>query len=85
MSWKWSILSLTMCLGIMIGIAGAGSGSGYVKCGKKLVVEGTVFDLKSTTSLSPTVCGNVSDKTRRIATDASVNHTVALLRKLKNF
>lgn len=80
MSRRWFILCLSVCFGILLRITGAAV---YAEGNKKLVMEGTVFDLKSTTSLSPTVCGNVSDKTRRTATDASVNHTIALLRKLK--
>ena len=60
MSKKWVTLCLAGCFGVMLGIAGTNSSSAYAAEGKKLVMEGTVFDLKASSSL--TVYGFVSDK-----------------------
>lgn len=60
MSKKWVTLCLAGCFGVMLGIAGVNSSSAYAAEGKKLVMEGTVFDLKASSSL--TVYGYVSDK-----------------------
>ena len=62
---KWVMLCLAVCFGVMLGIAGTNSSSAYAaeekKAGrKKLAMEGTVFDLKASSSL--TVYGFVSDK-----------------------
>lgn len=60
MSKKWVTLCLAGCFGVMLGIAGVNSSSAYAAEGKKLAMEGTVFDLKASSSL--TVYGYVSDK-----------------------
>ncbi len=60
MSKKWVTLCLSGCFGVMLGIGGVNSSSLYAAEGKKLAMEGTVFDLKGATSL--TIYGNVSDK-----------------------
>jgi hypothetical protein len=54
----------------MLGIAGVNSSSAYAAEGKKLAMEGTVFDLKASSSL--TVYGYVSDKAFRPVADATV-------------
>ena len=60
MSKKWVTLCLAGCFSMMLGIAGMSSSSAYAAEGKKLAMEGTVFDLKASSSL--TVYGYVSDK-----------------------
>lgn len=60
MSKKWVTLCLAGCFGVMLGIAGVNSSSAYAAEGKKMAMEGTVFDLKASSSL--TVYGFVSDK-----------------------
>ena len=70
MSKKWVTLCLAGCFGVMLGIAGTNSSSAYAAEGKKLAIEGTVFDLKASSSL--TVYGNVSDKARHAVSDATV-------------
>ena len=60
MSKKWVTLCLAGCFVVMLGIAGVNSSSAYAAEGKKLAMEGTVFDLKASSSL--TVYGYVSDK-----------------------
>ena len=50
MSKKWVTLCLAGCFGVMLGIAGVTSSSAYAAEGKKLAMEGTVFDLKASTS-----------------------------------
>ena len=60
MSKKWVALCLAGCFGVVLSIAGISSSSAYAAEGKKLAVEGAVFDLKAASSL--TVYGNVSDK-----------------------
>ena len=57
---KWVMLCLAVCFGVMLGIAGVNSSSAYAAEGKKMAMEGTVFDLKASSSL--TVYGLVSDK-----------------------
>ncbi|MDO8744468.1 MAG: carboxypeptidase-like regulatory domain-containing protein [Candidatus Brocadiaceae bacterium] len=70
MSKKWVTLCLAGCFGVMLGIAGVNSSSAYAAEGKKLAMEGTVFDLKASSSL--TVYGYVSDKTFHPVADAKV-------------
>ena len=60
MSKKWITLCLAGCFGVVLGIAGMSSSSAYAAEGKKLAMEGAVFDLKASSSL--TVYGYVSDK-----------------------
>ena len=72
---KWVMLCLAVCFGVMLGIAGTNSSSAYAaeekKAGrKKLAMEGTVFDLKASSSL--TVYGYVSDKAFRPVSGAKV-------------
>jgi len=55
---------------MMLGIAGMSSSSAYAAEGKKLAMEGTVFDLKASSSL--TVYGYVSDKAFRPVSGARV-------------
>lgn len=57
---KWAKLCLAGCLGIVLGIAGAESTPVYAKGKKLLTLEGTVFDLQSSTS-GLTAYGHVSD------------------------
>ncbi len=66
MSKRWGVLCLAGCLGLVLGLASIGSSSVYAGEGKKLAVEGAVFDLNSSSSLS--IYGYVSDE---------VNHPVA--------
>ena len=74
MSKKWVTLCLAGCFCVMLGIAGENSSSAYAaegkKAGKKLAMEGTVFDLKASSSL--TVYGFVSDKAFRPVSEAVV-------------
>jgi len=70
MSKKWVTLCLAGCFGVMLGIAGVNSSSAYAAEGKKLAMEGTVFDLKASSSL--TVYGYVSDKAFRPVSGAKV-------------
>ena len=70
MSKKWVTLCLAGCFSMMLGIAGMSSSSAYAAEGKKLAVEGTVFDLKASSSL--TVYGYVSDKAFRPVSGARV-------------
>lgn len=56
MSKRWIVL----CFGVVLGIAVMSSSAAYAAEGKKLAMEGTVFDLKASSSL--TVYGYVSDK-----------------------
>lgn len=70
MSKKWVTLCLAGCFGVMLGIAGANSSSAYAAEGKKLAMEGAVFDLKAASSL--TVYGYVSDKAFHPVSDATV-------------
>lgn len=70
MSKKWVTLCLAGCFGVMLGIAGVNSSSAYAAEGKKLAMEGTVFDLKASSSL--TVYGYVSDKAFHPVSDAVV-------------
>ncbi|MBM2834738.1 MAG: hypothetical protein HW406_1899 [Candidatus Brocadiaceae bacterium] len=70
MSKKWATLCLAGCFGVMLGIAGMNSSSAYAAEGKKLAMEGTVFDLKAASSL--TVYGYVSDKAFRPVSGANV-------------
>lgn len=76
MSKKWVTLCLAGCFGMMLGIAGANSSSVYAAEGKKLAMEGTVFDLKAATSPTGlTVYGYVSDKARHAVSGATVKAT----------
>jgi len=70
MSKKLVTLCLAGCFGVMLGIAGVNSSSAYAAEGKKLAMEGTVFDLKASSSL--TVYGYVSDKAFRPVSGAKV-------------
>lgn len=70
MSKKWVTLCLAGCFGVMLGIAGVNSSSAYAAEGKKLAMEGTVFDLKASSSL--TVYGYVSDKSFHPVSGAKV-------------
>ena len=70
MSKKWVTLCLAGCFSMMLGIAGMSSSSAYAAEGKKLAVEGTVFDLKASSSL--TVYGYVSDKAFHPVSGATV-------------
>ena len=70
MSKKWVTLCLAGCFGVMLGIAGVNSSSAFAAEGKKLAMEGTVFDLKAASSL--TVYGYVSDKGFHPVFDATV-------------
>ena len=70
MSRKWVTLCLSGCFGVILGIAGVNSSSAYAAEGKKLAMEGTVFDLKASSSL--TVYGYVSDKALRPVSGAKV-------------
>ena len=70
MSKKWVTLCLAGCFGVMLGIAGVNSSSAYAAEGKKLAMEGTVFDLKASSSL--TIYGYVSDKAFRPVSEAVV-------------
>ncbi|HHT9136061.1 MAG TPA: carboxypeptidase-like regulatory domain-containing protein [Candidatus Wunengus sp. YC60] len=70
MSKKWITLCLAGCFGVVLGIAGMGSSSAYAAEGKKLAMEGAVFDLKASSSL--TVYGYVSDKAFHPVSDAKV-------------
>ena len=70
MSKKWVTLCLAGCFGVMLGITGVNSSSAYAAEGKKLAMEGTVFDLKASSSL--TVYGYVSDKAFRPVSGAKV-------------
>ena len=70
MSRKWVTLCLSGCFGVILGIAGVNSSSAYAAEGKKLAMEGTVFDLKASSSL--TVYGYVSDKAFRPVSGAKV-------------
>lgn len=70
MSKKWVTMCLAGCFGIMLGVAGVDSSSVYAAEGKKLAMEGTVFDLKASSSL--TVYGYVSDKTFHPVSGAKV-------------
>ena len=70
MSKRWITLCLAGCFGVMLGIAGMNSSSAYAAEGKKLAMEGAVFDLKASSSL--TVYGFVSDKARHPVSDAEV-------------
>jgi len=70
MSKKWVTLCLAGCFGVMLGIAGMNSSSAYAAEGKKLAMEGAVFDLKASSSL--TVYGYVSDKAFHPVADAKV-------------
>lgn len=56
---KWVTPCLAACFVVMLGIV-MGSSSVYAAESKKLAMEGTVFDLKASSSL--TVYGYVSDK-----------------------
>ena len=67
---KWVTLCLAGCFGVMLGIAGVTSSSAYAAEGKKLAMEGAVFDLKAASSL--TVYGYVSDKGFHPVSDATV-------------
>ncbi len=58
------------CVSLALGIAGIGSSSAYAAEGKKLAMEGAVFDLKASSSL--TVYGYVSDKSFHPIADAEV-------------
>ena len=70
MSKKWVTLCLAGCFGVMLlGIAGVNSSSAYAAEGK-LAMEGTVFDLKASSSL--TVYGYVSDKSFHPVSGAKV-------------
>ena len=82
MSKKWVTLCLAGCFGMMLGVAGVNSSSVYAAEGKKLAMEGTVFDLKASTS--PTglaVYGNVSDKARHAVSGATVTATAKPAKK----
>lgn len=70
MSKKWVTMCLAGCFGVMLGIAGMNSSSAYAAEGKKLAMEGTVFDLKASSSL--TIYGYVSDKAFRPVSEAVV-------------
>lgn len=70
MSKKWVAMCLAGCFGVMLGIGGMNSSSAYAAEGKKLAMEGTVFDLKASSSL--TVYGYVSDKGFHPVSDATV-------------
>src|SRR3990167_5447828 len=79
MSKKWVTLCLVGCFGVMLGIAGVNSSSVYAAEGKKLAMEGTVFDLKGATSL--TIYGNISDKARLPVSGATVTATAKATKK----
>jgi hypothetical protein len=70
MSKKWVTMCLAGCFGVMLGIGGMNSSSAYAAEGKKLAMEGAVFDLKASSSL--TVYGYVSDKGFHPVSDAVV-------------
>ncbi|MBM4064955.1 MAG: carboxypeptidase regulatory-like domain-containing protein [Planctomycetes bacterium] len=70
MSKRWVMMCLAGCFGAALSIAGISSSSVYAAEGKKLAVEGTVFDLKAASSL--TVYGYVSDKGFHPVFDATV-------------
>ena len=70
MSKRWITLCLAGCFGVVLGIAGVSSSSAYAAEGKKLTMEGAVFDLKASSSL--TVYGYVSDKAFHPVSDAKV-------------
>jgi hypothetical protein len=61
---KKKLISLFIAgaFGLIIGIAGFGTGSVYAEGSKKLVAEGAVFDLKAATTSNIQVYGFVSDK-----------------------
>lgn len=65
-----SILFKAGCFTLFMGIACAGLSSACAEEKKALAVESTVFDLKSSSSL--TVYGNVSDKGFHPVSDATV-------------
>lgn len=62
---KRTTLRLAVCLAIMLGIAGSWSAPVYAKGKKLLALEGTVFDLKSSTS-GLAVYGYVSDREKHL-------------------
>ena len=70
MSKKWVTMCLAGCFGVMLVIGGVNSSSAYAAEGKKLAMEGTVFDLKASSSL--TVYGYVSDKSFHPVSGAKV-------------
>ncbi len=70
MSRKWMVFCMAGCVSLALGIAGIGSSSAYAAEGKKLAMEGAVFDLKASSSL--TVYGYVSDKSFHPIADAEV-------------
>lgn len=56
-------LCLAGCFGLIIGIAGLGTGNSYADGNRKLAAESTVFDLNaSTTTQNASVFGYVIDK-----------------------
>ncbi len=69
---KWLALCFAGCFGVVLGVAGIGSGTVYAAGGKKLAAEGTVFDLKSHTSGGLIVYGYVSDKALHPVADAII-------------
>lgn len=70
MSRKWMVFCMAGCVSLALGVAGIGSSSAYAAEGKKLAMEGAVFDLKASSSL--TVYGYVSDKSFHPIADAEV-------------
>lgn len=70
MSKKLVMLCMAGCVSLALGIAGIGSSSAYAAEGKKLAMEGAVFDLKASSSI--TVYGYVSDKSFHPISDAEV-------------
>ncbi len=66
---RWGVLCLAGCL--VLGLASIGSSSAYAGEGKKLAMEGAVFDLNSSSSLS--VYGYVTDKTFHAVGGAEVS------------
>lgn len=68
---KWIIWCLAGCLSLMLCMVSAELSSVYAKGGKIFAMEGTVFDLKSSTS-GLTVYGFVSDKEKHPVVGATV-------------
>ena len=68
---RWIVLCLAGCLGLTLGIVGAGSASVYAKESKIFAFESTVFDLKSSTS-GLAAYGYISDKEKHPVEGATV-------------
>lgn len=69
---------LAGCFGLIIGIAGLGTGNSYADGNRKLAAESTVFDLNaSTTAQNPWVFGYVVDKSFHVVEGSRVTLTPA--------